>query len=74
MSARKFKLRCSKCYNADIDKYEIDRCMGRIPSRTWEGVDAIERTDKGVRCRCKRCGHEYVSNAVAAYRRLSLLK
>ena len=74
MSARKFKLRCSKCYDKNIDKYEIDRCMGKIVAKNWYGVDAISKNDKGVLCRCRACGHEYISNAVAAYRRISSME
>lgn len=70
MSARKFKLRCSKCYKADSDNYDIDRIMGKMPGKTWQAVDAIKRTENGVLCKCRRCGHEYISSASAAYRKL----
>lgn len=73
-SARKGKLRCSKCEKRDGLDHNVARMRGECPPITWRNVEVYGKTRSGdhVKIRCRTCGHHYSSDSSAAFRALHL--
>lgn len=68
-SKRHYKLRCSKCYEKwwEETKWDVPD-MGRVTLRYYNNIEILEMKGEGVNCKCKKCGHTYVSYSEAVYR------
>ena len=62
-------LRCVPCYNENWSKR-----MRGLPYNGWESVELISEKGAGYLCKCRVCGHEYVSNSSAARRAFDSLQ
>ena len=53
------KLKCNRCQMAPQ----------RARRESHFNVEVLRVIGEGVECRCRNCGHTYISRAAAAYRR-----
>lgn len=60
------QLSCSKCRARDGVRVSFERARTGAGFPTWFNVVAVARVGSGVQCRCRSCGHEYVSQSCAA--------
>gem|GEM_PF-2981568 len=63
------QLRCVQCYNENWPKR-----MRGLPYKGWEYVELIGEKGYGYLCKCRICGHQYISNSAAARRAFDALQ
>ena len=64
---RRMKLRCSQCL--DEHQFDYESTLKPLNYRKWENVEVVEPRGDGYLCRCRNCGHEYLSYSKAAWRK-----
>lgn len=63
-AVRRGRLRCSQCHGKGWLQYHLSNFSSEM--RSWNNVEVVKRRGEKILCRCRTCGHEYLSDSKPA--------